>query len=208
MGQNLTTIYIIRHGESENNVKDIIGADPDLTEKGKREAKLITKKLANIPFVAIFSSDLLRAKKTARIIALQLKLKVITYKELRERNYGKYEGKLMTKYKWEMKDVIERMRMMTDEEIKAFRRYEGFETDEELALRFTNCLRTLIIPYKNKTILVVTHGMVMRVLLVYLGFASYNELPPFAIENTGYVHVVSDGTSFFVKEVSGVRKTS
>lgn len=204
----LTSVYIVRHGESENNVKDIIGADPDLTAKGKQEAKSIAKKLTDIPFAAIFSSDLIRAKKTAQIIALQRRLRVITRKELRERNYGKYEGQLMTKYQREMRDVIERMCTMTDEEIKVFRRYEGFETDEELALRFTDCLRRLIISYRGKTLLVVTHGMVMRVLLVYLGFTSYKELPPFAIENTGYVHVLSDGANFFVKEVSGVRKTS
>lgn len=202
--QNLTTLYIVRHGESENNVKNIIGANPPLTEKGKQQAREIAKKLSAVRFTAICSSDLLRAETTAQIIASYHKLRIFTYKQLRERNYGRYEGKLITSYQKEMRNVIERMRTMADDEIKTFRRYKGFETDQELMLRFSKCLRKIVANYKNENILVITHGIVMRVSLIHLGFSTYRKLPPFSTENTGFIKITSDGINFSVREVHGV----
>ena len=98
--KNLCTIYIIRHGETEWNVKKIMQGQKNslLTTKGIQQAKQAAKQLKQIKFAAIFSSDLLRAKRTAQIIALEHKLIVKTRKILRERYYGKFEGKKIITY--------------------------------------------------------------------------------------------------------------
>ena len=63
-------------------------SDSPLTAQGITQAKELAKKLKNVKFDLIFSSDLLRAKRTAEIIALEHKLFVQTSKLLRERDFG------------------------------------------------------------------------------------------------------------------------
>lgn len=201
-----TTIYIVRHGESENNLKEVIGSDPELTKRGEIQAELIAKTLANVKFDFIFSSDLRRTINTAKVIAKNNNLKIRTSKKLRERNYGEYEGQPMEKFRADLKDILQKMKTMPDEQIKNYRRYEGFETDEELVSRFSLYLKRIVRLHQGKTILIATHGIVMRIFLVYLGFAKYKELPPFSIKNTGYIKVTSDGNNFYLNEVNGVKK--
>ena len=61
-------LYVIRHGESENNRKSCFTGwmDVSLTEKGIEDAKKAGKLLADVPFDRIYSSDLRRAMDTAR----------------------------------------------------------------------------------------------------------------------------------------------
>ena len=70
---NYCTFYIIRHGQTEWNLKKIIQGHKDspLTKIGIRIAKQHANKLKNIHFDAVFSSDSLRAKQTADIVALK-----------------------------------------------------------------------------------------------------------------------------------------
>lgn len=60
-------LYLIRHGESENNSTGCYTgwADVDLTPKGIEEAKRVRKYISDIKFDKIYSSDLIRAVKTA-----------------------------------------------------------------------------------------------------------------------------------------------
>lgn len=87
-------MYIVRHGETEWNVRKLLQGqkDSNLTEKGKEEAERLAKKFKDTPFDAIFSSDLLRAKRTAEILAVEHNLAIQTNKLLRERHFGRLEG--------------------------------------------------------------------------------------------------------------------
>ena len=62
-----TTIYLIRHGESQGNaVRAFLGhTNLDLTKKGHDQAECTAKYLKNIHADVIYSSDLLRAYSTA-----------------------------------------------------------------------------------------------------------------------------------------------
>src|SRR3990167_4625255 len=95
LSERYCTIYVVRHGESEWNVKGLIQGQSDspLTQSGERQAFLLAKELKNIKFGAVFSSDLVRAKRTADMIALERSLAIQTSKALIERNFGKLEGK-------------------------------------------------------------------------------------------------------------------
>ena len=67
---NYCTLYLVRHGEAVGNVEGmIIGQDDSpLTTNGIRQTKQISRKLRHINFAAVFSSDLIRAKRTAEFI--------------------------------------------------------------------------------------------------------------------------------------------
>ncbi len=85
-------LYLIRHGESENNKNGCFTGwtDANLTEKGYEDARGVRKYISDIKFDKIYSSDLKRAKKTA-----ETALPGCVYEEtplLRERNFGKLEG--------------------------------------------------------------------------------------------------------------------
>jgi broad specificity phosphatase PhoE len=205
MSNSLTTIYIVRHGQSVANAEKIVGSDTELTVFGRRQAQELSKKLQNIHFSKIFSSDLIRAKQTAEIIGLEHKLAVIAYKELRERDYGKYEGISENIYREQMKSIFERMQNMSYEEIRKYRRYESFETDEEVLTRFITRVRELAIAYKGETLLITSHATLMKVFLTHLGFFKDHRIPTSPISNTGYIKVESDGVDFFLRETSGIQ---
>ena len=64
-------LYIARHGQTEENLRRILqGQMPGtLTEEGIHQAEELRDKLKDVDFGCIYSSDLRRALKTARIIA-------------------------------------------------------------------------------------------------------------------------------------------
>ena len=91
--KDFCTIYLVRHGETDWNVKNIIQGQIDipLNKKGENQALEIANELKDIHFDAIFSSDLSRAKRTAEIIATERKLAVVATKTLREMYFGKFQ---------------------------------------------------------------------------------------------------------------------
>jgi len=90
--------YLLRHGESLKNIKNIAASWPEkfyspLTKKGKEEATRTAKILGKKKIDLIFSSDLLRAKQTAEIIGKKLGIKPKFDKRLREAGIGVFNGK-------------------------------------------------------------------------------------------------------------------
>ena len=91
----MTTILLIRHGESEANRQNVFAGhfNPDLQHKGILQAELTAKYIAeNYKVDKIYSSDLTRAYKTAKSLGDLLGLEVIPDQRLREINAGKWEG--------------------------------------------------------------------------------------------------------------------
>lgn len=200
------TIYLVRHGETEWNVTDIVQghADSFLTKKGEEQARELTKKFRKIHFDAVFSSDLLRARRTAKIIILERRLAIKTTKLLRERKFGQYEGKHVSVYKKELQHLLEKLDKLPDKERKRFKLASDIESDEEMFTRFNIFLRETSVAYLGKTILVVTHGGIIRIFLIHLGYGNYKELPAGSIKNTAFIKLLSDGTDYFIDEVFGV----
>ena len=200
---NLTTFYLVRHGNTEWNVKRLLQghSDSPLTNEGLEQAKNLAIEFRNIKFDRIFSSDLLRAKRTAEIIVLEHKIAVEATQLLRERSYGNLEGQPAAEF--EKVDAI--LDKLTDEERYTYK-YKELETDEEIVTRFITFMREIAISNPNKNILIVTHGGSMRALLKRLGYGTYEELKHGAVKNGAWVKLETDGVDFFVKETKGVNK--
>lgn len=205
MSDALTTFYLTRHGQTDWNVKNInLGGKSDipLNKTGEKQAGILAKKIRHIHFDAIISSDLIRARRTAEIIALEHKLIVETYEALRERDFGSYDGEDRTRYLTDLR-ALEKL---TDEEIFKHKLDSTIESQDEAASRLITFLREYAIGYPGKSILVVCHGSIIRALLIKLGFETMRNLPSGCIENTAYVVVESDGVDFFITETYGVNK--
>lgn len=81
----LMRIYIIRHGQSTENVlKNYLGSEAELTAVGQQQAKIIARRLAKLPIKLILSSDFKRAVKTVEIIRQRLRVKYLVTPFLRE----------------------------------------------------------------------------------------------------------------------------
>ncbi len=203
----MCTFYIVRHGETHWNVEKRLQGhkNSELTEQGIQQAKNLATKLQGIQFADIFSSDLMRAKKTAEIIALDRQIAVQTTKLLRERKLGRFEGEKVEFFRKELQYMLEKREQLSDEEQFTFKIHKNIETDQEMASRCLTFLREKAIAYQGKNVLVVSHSGMMRVLLVHLGFSSYKSLPHGAIQNSAYFILQSDGIDFFITETYKIK---
>ncbi len=199
MKSPLTTIYLVRHGETDWNIKNLLQGHTDtlLNKNGEMQSKELAKKLEKIKFDVVFSSDLLRAKRTAEIIMLDRKLAIETRKSLRERTFGKYEGMPRP----EFKKLFTTWERLSEKEKHRFKLSEDIESEEEAAIRLITFLREVAVGYSGKTILIVTHGGLMKTLLIHLGYSTYRNVV--LMKNNGYIKLTSDGVDFFIKEVVG-----
>jgi 2,3-bisphosphoglycerate-dependent phosphoglycerate mutase len=93
-----TQILVVRHGQTDWNLAQRIQGftDTPLNATGRTQAEAASEKLRGRKLDAIYSSDLLRAFDTAKIIAAHHKLTVLVELGLRERNFGHFEGQTFT----------------------------------------------------------------------------------------------------------------
>jgi len=203
----MTTFYIVRHGETEWNVQKRAQGHVDipLNEKGRTQARDLAKILQDkgIHFDLAFSSDLLRAKETTEIIALEHNLTVQTTELLRERRLGENEGKPTDVFK----AFDELYAALSEEARKTVRSVPNEENDVELITRLLRFIREAAQAYPGKHILIGTHSGVIRVLLTHFGYSSYKEAyNVIQVPNGSYFTLETDGVDFFVKELHGITK--
>ncbi|MEK7495493.1 MAG: histidine phosphatase family protein [Patescibacteria group bacterium] len=203
MKNTYCTIYLVRHGETEWNVKKLIQGQKDipLNKKGEDQAMALGKKLKKIKFDAIYSSDLRRAAETAIIIAGKRRLMIIKSKALRERYFGKFQGELFGDS--QNKSILELINRLKSDSISD---QNEIESDELIISRLIPFLRKISLVCLDKTILVVSHGGTIRTLLILLGWGTYENLNEGCIDNLAYVKLESDGVDFLIKKTSGIKK--
>ena len=87
-------VFLIRHGRTAWNARGLFQGTKDipLDKTGLFQAEAKAKKAAQIPFDAVWSSPLLRALETARVLAGKKGLKVRVHGGLREIEHGEWEG--------------------------------------------------------------------------------------------------------------------
>ena len=145
--------YILRHGEALSNVKNICSSFPEtfenpLTGLGREMIKVSAEDLSKKNIDLIFASDILRTKQTAGIVAEKLNLPITFDTRLREINFGEFNGKT----------VEESEAYFQQESHRITQAFPEGENYEQLAERISDFLKSTEDKYKNKTILIVTHG--------------------------------------------------
>lgn len=210
MPRALTTFYIVRHGQTQWNKKGILQGhlDSPLTRMGIKQAKERATFFSTYHFDAVFSSDIWRAHRTAKILLLEREMAVITTALLREGSLGKYEGRKIQDLEMDLRDLIEEHEQLSTREHIKYKLAPDIESNEEMVHRLTIFLRETALAYEGKTVLIVSHGSIIRSLLLQLGYGTHKELPEGCISNLGFVKLASDGTDFFIQETEGVKKLS
>lgn len=153
-----TLILAIRHGETAWNREGRLQGHLDLplNEMGERQARRLGEAMADQPLHAIYASDLARARVTAEHLAAAHQLPVHLDTRLRERSFGRYEGRLWAELEAEDPDAALRWRQRDPH----FTPPGG----ESLTTFFGRCIdavSTLASAHAGQTIAIVAHGGVM-----------------------------------------------
>lgn len=166
----ITTIYLVRHGETRaNKLRLIFGhLDWDLTDKGKKQAKkasdTLTKLLKKEKVDFIVSSPLLRAKSTTKIINKKLKIKkIIIDKNLIEKSEGIWEGKNY----WEIRESNFKNYLKWLKNPVKYKPLKG-ESIDDMDKRIKTFYQSILKKYSGKTLIIVSHAGPIRVLLLNL----------------------------------------
>jgi broad specificity phosphatase PhoE len=90
----VTRLLLVRHGETDWNADGRLQGQTDrpLSEFGRRQARQLAEELAEEDLDAIYASDLARARETAEIVGERLGLPVVLDADLREKDWGTWEG--------------------------------------------------------------------------------------------------------------------
>lgn len=200
------TFYLLRHGEAEGNAEGLMQGhyDVPLTEKGRTQVKELSEKLKDINFDKAYSSDLLRTKQTAEIIVMERQLAVQTSELIRERNYGKFEGKSSEEYESKVKKAKEQLEKITENLGKTYYDLIGVENDEKLISRVITFFCEIAVANVRKTILVAAHGGLMRTFIRHVDPENFGHLKTGTIRNGAYIKFQSDGVDFRIIETSGI----
>jgi len=156
----MTTLLLVRHGQSDANFKHRFAGhfDAELTELGHRQAELTARFLKkNYHVDKIFSSNLSRAFATAEHAGKALRLPVMPMPELREIYAGRWEGALYEQLLKEYPEDYRRWR----EDIGNARCTQG-ESVAELADRIWNAVRRIAEESDEQTVLIVSHATPIR----------------------------------------------
>ncbi|MCI8384454.1 MAG: histidine phosphatase family protein [Clostridia bacterium] len=142
-------LLLTRHGQTDWNVAGKIQGrtDIELNETGIKQAERTRDNLAKEKIDLIMTSPLKRARKTAEIIAGKRNIPIIVEEEIMERYFGKFEGK--TSLEFDFDEIWN---------YKLNKQYEDAESIKELFGRVKKFLEKIKTEYKDKTILIVTHG--------------------------------------------------
>lgn len=89
-------VWLIRHAASVAPAGVAVGSsDPPLSLLGREEAIELADRMRDHPLSAVWSSDLVRARDTAAVIARLHRLRVHTTAALREIDFGSWEGRFL-----------------------------------------------------------------------------------------------------------------
>lgn len=211
-------LFIMRHGQTESNKSEITQGwrDGNLTEEGADEALSAAMGLSDVMFKAVYSSDLIRAVKTAEIVIKENKegssLKLKKLQGLRELNFGKYEGQMQ---KILVKDLLDYMNVSSFKEAmekydfqKEFcntcaaldetKKAEDYDTVIKRVMDTLEkiCLENLDDSEKN--VLIVAHGGIIRLIIDHLD-KSFNID---SIDNLSISKIIYENGGFNVKSVN------
>jgi probable phosphoglycerate mutase len=161
MPSNTTTrICLVRHGETDwNSERRIQGhIDIDLNPAGEAQARALIRGLADHSFAAVYTSDLLRAWRTAQIATAGLGLAVSPAPTLRERHFGVLQGITSQEASLQRPDAHRHHVARTPDYD-----YETGESLIDFTARILAVLELLALRHPGRNVLAFTHGGVLDV---------------------------------------------
>lgn len=158
----MTKIIFVRHGQTEWNVLGRYQGQTDvaLSPLGIEQAEKLAAHFPVDKIEAVYSSDLARAMKTARCVADRFGLTVEPRLELRELNFGDWEGLTYDEIVAKWPDALENFFQHPD--VLEIPHGESFPKLRERALA---CVEEIVARHPDQTVAVFAHGAILRTIL-------------------------------------------
>jgi len=158
----MTSIYLVRHGQTAWNKEEIFRGRTDvpLDETGLQEARLAAEFFRGMKIDAIYSSPLARAWQTAEKIAQVVGIEVKPFQGIIDMRFGEWEGQPLEDVK---KNDPERYRQWR-EEPHLLNIPEG-ETLDEVRGRSMAALEEVLGVHSEKVLVLVSHRVINKVII-------------------------------------------
>ncbi len=186
-----TRICLVRHGETEWNAARRIQGQIDigLNETGLRQAEAAGCWLKTAGIIALYSSDLKRAKTTAEALGVALGLVPQLVPEMRERRYGIFEGLTYAEAQARYPEGYAAF-----EGRNAHYNFENGESLVDMFARVTGKLKEIAAAHPGQNVAVVLHGGVLDIINRFVRGNSLETPRDFLIPNAGLNWIaVGDG---------------
>ena len=171
-------LYYARHGQTDWNAQNRVCSTTDvpLNETGIAQAHELAQTVAELGEVDIIvASPMLRAKKTAEITAQAIGKQIVFDERLREWDFGRLNGA-------QGEDFAEAVRQFRGTDF-AMPLGETGETLLQLGHRVYAALEDIRTTYAGKTVLIVAHGGVCRMITTYFQPMTAEEFAAYWINN-------------------------
>jgi 2,3-bisphosphoglycerate-dependent phosphoglycerate mutase len=154
-------LYLVRHGESEANKKDLYHfPETPLSKNGIRQTKILAERIKKLQINFIYSSDFDRARQTAEIISDRINKKVVYTSDLREfRKPSKLWGKSDID-----QDSMAYVRLQKENFNNPEWKMADDESFNELRIRANKVLENLIQTHLDEAVLIVSHGAMIKIM--------------------------------------------
>jgi len=174
----LLRLLLVRHGETAWNATGRFQGqmDTDLNTAGQRQAVAVAERLASEEIHAIYASDLRRAYDTAVAISARHRL--------REINFGAWQG--LTYVQMQEQDS-ERLAAWNAD--RANRCPPGGESLSQVAKRLSLLLDEVCLQYVDQTVVLVSHGGTVRLVLCLLLGHPLSAYWQFEVDNTAIAEI-------------------
>lgn len=184
-------LILVRHGETLHNVNRITQgwSDSELSERGREQVLRLAERIRAMQPTALYSSPLGRAMSTARAIADATGLEIVQLDDLREMNYGRWEGRAFLDIRVEEEELYRRF--IADEDCPC----PGGESHADVRRRMMRALETV----NSERAVVVAHGTAIRIGATALLNLPLMSAMRFAQDNAAMNVFVSRGEHWLLK---------
>jgi len=157
-----TVVYLVRHGAvvGAESRRFIGHLDVPLSPHGEHQVAAVARRLAAVPLAAVYSSDLVRTRRSADLVAAPHGLRPIALAGLREFAMGQWEGL-----------TAEEIRALAPDSFAAWMadvgrfQFPGGENLEQVAARSWAVFEDIVAAHEGQRVAIVAHGGSLRAIL-------------------------------------------
>jgi len=181
MSEIIKTIYLVRHGQTDFNLKGIVqgsGIDSDLNATGLLQAQKFYETYKNIPFDKVYTSKL---KRTVQSVAAFIEQGIPTegYEGFNEISWGDQDGKVSNTDMHDYYVEVSSQWAAGNLDLQI----GGGESPNQVSARQKPIFDMLLSRKEEKNVLICMHGRAMRILLCYILGKSLTEMDRFEHSN-------------------------
>ncbi len=193
-------VLLIRHGQTDWNAQGRWQGimQVPLNEIGIQQAHALAEHLRERPITAVYTSDLIRANETARILGESLSLKPNEDPRLRELNLGDFQGLTYPEISAKFPKHVEQM----NSDYMGFTPPNG-ESRLAMQQRAYEAFNDILAREPGPEIALVSHGGTIRVLLLKL-VGDLETVRRTSVQNTSITIIETDGLNHRLLEVAAV----